>query len=222
MHLTIQYLGEPIESLIQANTITAGLVFPEYSQVRFWLSNGTVAVYDYLFQKWSTFSSASGNGYYASSACLWNGNQISLDNSNIKINQEIPGQFFDTNYTATTAITMTVETPWLAYQQPQSWNRLRRVAILGDFKSSNTATLNFAYDWQSSYIDTVAFNTSTGLINGDTVYQWRDRAPRQVMQAVRLKLVDSNITGESYDLTNFALEYAVKSDLAKLPNQKSV
>jgi len=211
----VEYPGAPIEPLLAGQTVTSALLLPASSQVRFFLSNGTVLVYDYLLQRWSTFSSV--NGYYAASSTLWNNSQVTLDNTNLHINVENTG-FTDNG----SNITLTVETPWLGYASPQSWNRLRRVFLLGHYESTTTATLSFAYDWNESYIDSVSINTGTSLINGDSVLQWRIRAPRQVMQALKLKLVDSTITGESYNLTNFGLEYSVKSGTAKLPGQKSL
>ena len=210
-----QYIGAQIESYIQNATVTASLLLPTSSQVRFFLSDGTVLVYDYFLKKWSRFTST--NGYYATSACYWNDTQVTLDTVNGNINIET------TTFTdgPSTSIAMTLETPWLKFAHPQSWNRLRRVSVLGDYKSTSTASLYFAYDWNNTYQDTITFDTGSGLTTIDTVYQWQARAPRQVMQAVRLKLVDTTITGESYDITNFALEYAVKGGIAKLPDRKA-
>ena len=212
--VTFEYVGAPIEGYLSGATVTAALNVAANSQVRFWLSTGKVLVYDYYLQKWSTFSSA--NGYYATSACIWNGVPVTLDTVNGQINVETT-TFTDNGAT----VAMTIETPWIKFEHAQSWNRLRRVSILGDYKSTSTASLYFAYDWNNSYVDTINFDTGSGLTTIDTVYQWQARAPRQVMQAVRLKLVDTTITGESYDITNFALEYAVKGGIAKLPDRKA-
>lgn len=212
--VTSQYVGAPVEGFLGTATVTAALNIPANSQVRFWLSTGQVLVYDYYLQKWSTFSSV--NGYYATSACLWNGTQVTLDTVNGNIDVETT-TFTDNGAT----VAMTIETPWIKFEHAQSWNRLRRVSVLGDYKSTSTASLYFAYDWNNTYQDTINFSTGSGLTTIDTVYQWQARAPRQVMQAVRLKLVDTTITGESYDITNFALEYAVKGGIAKLPDRKA-
>jgi hypothetical protein len=210
--LTIQYPGESVETLLSPRTVTAALYVQQLSQARFFLDNGTVAVYDTVLKRWSTFSNYPG----VVSAVLFNTNAAALTSAGV-VNVENAG-FTDNG----TPITMTIETGWIPVTESmQGWGRLRRVLVLGTYKSAHNATLSFAYDWDG-YIDSVVFSSAAGLLNGDTVEQWRTRTKRQVMQSIRLKLIDSSITGESYDIVGLALEQATKSSTAKLPDAKSV
>jgi hypothetical protein len=211
--LTINYAGAPMESFLAARTVASALYDPMANQARFFLDNGSVAVYDTFLKRWSSFSNYPG----VVSTLLYNGLPAMLTSAGV-VNQENTG-FTDNG----TPITMTIETGWIPVtESQQGWGRLRRVLVLGTYKSSHIATLSFAYDWSQTYTDAIQFSSAAGGLVGDTIEQWRTRTVRQVMQAVRLKLVDSSITGESYDIVGLALEQATKSGTAKLPDSKSV
>lgn len=209
--LSVQYIGAPVENLLNGRAITTALYVPGPSQARFVLDNSTALVYDNFLKRWSTFSNYTGLGatlYGSAAAILTAAGVVNIETT----------AFTDNG----AAISMVIRTGWIPLSEGlQGWGRLRRVLVLGDYKSANTATLSFAYDW-GAFVDSVPFTSSTGLIGGDTVFQWRTRAPRQVMQSVQLNLVDSSITGESYDIVGLALEASMKSGTAKLPTQKSV
>jgi hypothetical protein len=97
------------------------------------------------------------------------------------------------------------------------------MALLGDFFSEHTLQISFAYDHQVAYKDTVNFSTKSGLISGDTVYQFRcSRLPRSVMQALRLKIQDTANVGQSCAISNLVLEVASKNGLAHLSPAKTI
>jgi hypothetical protein len=97
------------------------------------------------------------------------------------------------------------------------------MALLGDYYSGHVLNVSFAYDHQPNYTDTVHFDTSTGLVTGDTVYQFRcSRLPRSVMQTLRIKITESGTVGQSCAISSIALEVGSKNGLAKLAAQKTV
>lgn len=250
--LQVSYVGFPIEPLVQAiTTIGSATVMPQYQQVRFVPSvvGQPVLVYDYLANRWSTYSSMA-----ALSTANVNGNYwwISADGSTCNV--ETPGAFLDAG---TNFIQMTIETPEIPTTSIQGWGRVYRLAVLGEMKTSHALVVSFAYDHQETYTDNVTYNAASSEDNGGVTY-WYDnqgqypvayvivpgpeqfrfsRVPRQVMQTLKLKLQDNPLTvyynndaymplqlpfGESCAISNITLEIGQKAILAKLPGSQTV
>ncbi len=231
---TNEYVGALVESYTRDAIVTSALIVAARSQIRFFMSDGTVLVYDYLLQLWSRFVSDYDMNVNAST--LFDDKPTFLEHYRDSVMFETDDLFRDDNpfYTAQpfpdpptkdppTPVTLTLETGWIKFSGLQTWNRLRRVSVLGDYKSENTAELSLAYDYTPTYVNTLSFATGT-VIDTPGAYQWRARAPRQVMQAVRFKLVDTTTattSGESYNLTGLTLEWATKGGIARQPDNKS-
>ena len=215
--LETEYVGAPVEGVLTTRgDVTTAVHVPYASQIRFYLGDGSAVVFDTFLKRWSTFS---GQSEVVAGGVLAPDPGASRGVAWVLASGVVSAENFDFTDDGV-AITMTLETGWIPVSEnPQGWGRLRRVLALGTFKSSHIATLSFAYDWNDTYVDAVQFSSA---VSGDTVEQWRTRTKRQVMQSVRLKLVDSAITGESYDIVGLALETATKAGTAKLPQAKSV
>lgn len=217
--LQVSYVGAPIEPLLKTiPAFSSAVVVPKFMQVRFipQTAGQPVLVFDYGHGRWSTFSNMS-----SLSAGLLNGNYWWISADGTKVYQETPDLYLDDGQ----PIVMTLETPEIPVGAAgtQGWGRAYRMALLGDFYSSHILSVSFAYDHQAAYTDTVQFDTSKGLISGDTVYQFRcSRLPRQVMQTLRLKITESGTLGQSCAISNIAFEVGAKNGLAKLSAQKTV
>lgn len=249
--LQVSYVGWPVEPIVQGiTTIASATVMPQYQQVRFVpsVAGQPVLVYDYLANRWSTYSSMAS---LSTANVLGNYWWISADGSTCNI--ETPKQFLDAG---TNFIQMTLETPEIPSANIQGWGRIYRIGFLGEMASSHVMSLSFAYDHQEYYTDTIIYNAAssndqqTGLTfdqNGQypVIYilvpgpeQFRlSRVPRQVMQTVRIKLQDTPITvyyyndqfqpyqlpyGESCAISNLTFETGQKAILAKLPGSQTV
>lgn len=231
-NLQVQYIGAPVESIVATNgPFSSAIVMPGQTQLRLVPAyasyttpiNGSpvtvapsVLVYDYAGNRWSTYSGmASVQAYKMINSYWW----ISADG--LSVNNESVGQYLDNG----APYTMTLETPEIPVGEAgiQGWGRAYRLALLGDFYSAHTLNLSFCYDHAGTYTDTTTFNTSSGLISGDTVYQLRcSRLPRSVMQTVRIKITDSNTTGQSCAISNLVLEVGSKNGIAHLGPAKTV
>jgi hypothetical protein len=230
--LQVTYIGTPVEDLVQTNGPLSSVVcMPNFTELRFVPRNATyqstylgvtqtvntsVLVYDYGSKRWSTFSNMAAVQAVSINNVYW---WLSADGA--LVNQETPGVFLDNGQ----PISMTIETPEIPTGQAgaQGWGRVYRMALLGDFESNHSMQVSFAYDHQANYTDTTTFNTTSGLINGDTVYQFRcSRLPRSVMQTLKLKFQDTSTTGQSCAISNLVLEVGSKNGLAKLPPAKTV
>lgn len=152
--LQLQYVGFPIEPYVQSiASITASVILPQYNQVRFMSAVQTdpTLVYDYMFNRWSTFSNTSVTACSTISGAYW---CISPDGSTVLM--ETPGIYSDNGAN----IIMTLETPELAFAGIQGWSRAYRMAVLGDFKSSHQLNVSFAYDHSPVYQDQVGYSTA--------------------------------------------------------------
>lgn len=153
--LSVSYVGFPVEPLVQSiTTITSAVVMPTYMQVRFVpsIAGQPVLVYDYAYNRWSTYS-----GMASVQANCLTGQYWWISADGMTVLQETPGQFTDNGAN----IVMTLETPELPLAGIQGWGRAYRMAVLGDFKSSHTMFVSFAYDHSPIYQDQVGYSIAT-------------------------------------------------------------
>lgn len=210
--LNLDYVGAYVEGYTE--TITSAQALPAQQHIRFMTASGRTLVYDPLASRWSTFS-----GQPTRSSTLFQGTLYYLLWDGSRIRQEVPGIYLD----GVNTITFTVETPWVKLAGIQGWGRAYRMALLGQYRSDHKLQIQLQYDYSAGYTDTLTFSPSVGLISGDQVYQFRmSRLPRQTMQAIKVKLMDTSIIGESCDISTLVFEVGVKAGIAKLPSRKSV
>jgi hypothetical protein len=222
--LEVQYIGTPVEPLVQAmGAISSVVCMPGFTELRFVPATAgqPVLCFDYGANRWSTFSNMASVQAINMIGTYWH---IASDGS--VVNAETPGVYLDNG----APIVMTLETPEIPVGAggAQGWGRAYRMALLGDFTSALSPadyalTVQFAYDHSSVYTDAIAFSTAMGLISGDAVYQFRaSRLPRQVMQTMRLKITDTGVSGQACGISDLALEVGSKNGLAKLAATKTV
>lgn len=238
--LQVQYIGFPIEPIAQSiTTIASAVVMPNYQQVRFVPSaqGEPVLVYDYLANRWSTFSHMAAVSATNINGIYW---WITADGQTVA--QETPGQFSDNG----APIYLTIETPELALAGIQGWGRAYRMAVLGDAKSSHQLTIEFAYDHRPDYVDTVNYNVAmpddmaaaqvafpagvtltpdTGTNTAVTIVppggpeQFRlSRMPRQRMQSLRVKITDSslNLLAPGTEASTYTLPFGESCAISNL------
>lgn len=230
--LQVVYIGGNVEPLVQTNgPLSSVVLMPNFTELRFIPAQATatttyqgvtatiptsVLVYEYLGKRWSTYTNMAATQAAAINADYW---WISADG--LLVNRETPGQYLDNGQN----ILMTLETPEIPCGSggSQGWGRIYRMALLGDFFAAHKLLLSLAYDHQTNYTDTITFDTTSGLIPGDVVYQFRaSRLPRSVLQTLRLKIQDTANTGQSCAISSLVLEVASKNGLAKLSPAKTL
>lgn len=246
--LQVTYPGVMVERIVNGSEITSSVLVPAQNQIRWALRSkdnsvaGTqldnvVLVFDYLQGKWSQYRFNPGYdprfSLRVEAQTLFKGNPFGLAGQGIfqdggPENTLGVQQFMDGG---SNLVPMTIETGWIPLTGPQGWGRLRRVNVLGDFKTPHSLTLHFGYDYNEGYPYSVTYTPAATEGNpggiseytakpGD-VQNWRVRAPRQVAQAVRFKLVD-NGSGEACVITGLELETSQKSGATRVPDAQSV
>lgn len=208
--LGVTYIGAPAEAYNSA-TITSAHLVPNTTQVRFTLSSpaNTILVYDYLYNQWSTFT-----GLGAIDSTVYNNQYTLLTSAGLSL-LETSGVYTDNG----AAISLKIKTSWLSLAQLQGFQRVRRFELLGDAKSATILTLNMAYDFDSTVVQ-----TDTITVAGTEVpLQYRIHLARQKCESVQITLFDTPTLpyGEGLSLSALGFEVGVKQGLNKMSAAKS-
>jgi hypothetical protein len=207
--LQVEYIGAPVEDYSTLATVSAVLV-PSKNQIRFGHSDGGALVYDYFSDQWAVFTN-----HTQVDAAYW-GTTYCLLTSAGSVWQQSTG-FEDPS---STAITLTLQTPWIKLSGLQGFQRLWYASVLGEFRSAHTLTVTPYLDYGST-AETARSLASTGT-SGDLL-QFRLHLGKKC-QAVKFKIVDSAQSGtkESCTLTVLSLELGMKAGSYKLASAKTV
>lgn len=214
-NLQVGYIGADVESY-NSQTVTGATLVPGKSQVRFLCSSGYTLVYDYIFNKWATFTN-----YTGTSSTAWNGLYVYATTSG-SIFKESSSSYLDN----ATAYSLLIQTSWLSFASIQGFQRIKRLIMLGDFTNGNSASHNLsvqaAYDFSTTFQSAITY--AFGAASASGVFQYRERLPQQKCDSLSL-LIQETTTGSSaeyVDLTNISFEAGVKRGVNKLGGTKSV
>ncbi len=231
-NLEVKYIGAAVEKFNDL-LVTSGILIEDANEVRFTTSDGACIIYNYYFDQWSVFTN-----YQAESATNDFGSYMHLK-ADGTVNREIQGQYNDNGQTYKQAI----ETAWFSLDTLQGYQRIYWVTILGDFFSHHITKIQFAYDFETSYNETVYFNTQTGLAQtiygedtfygestpyaaGSSVYQFRCKPARQKCESIKIRLEDLDTLtmggGGSFALTSLAFTVGAKSGSDRLGDSKTI
>lgn len=207
--LSVEYKGAPVEDFNQF-TVIAAVVSDKFNEARFYLSNGTAVVYNFLFDAWSTFTSQS-----FVDADIWASTPVSIKSNSVF--KETENTFQD----GTSYYSMTYGTPWLKPDLLQGYFRVYRLYIIGSNKSSHTLKLRIYTDYDDSTYEeySLVLNTSE-----QPQYQFQVHMTKQKVESIRFELFDTDhanlSTGEAYDLSNIQIEMGIKAGGFKLAATK--
>lgn len=204
--LQVSYIGAPVSSF-NSYTVTSALLVKNQNQVRFTLSNGTILTYDYFVGQW-----ANQTGLSAVGAVIWNSIYTYLK-SNAVAYQENTSSYGDNG----AQYNMTFKTGWYSFAGVQGYQRARNLLILGEYKSAHTLTVNIYYDFSLIAGQTVTIP----VLTDPGIYQFRVHLSQQKCEAIQVEIIESQPgggdPGESFSLSNLAVEVGVKKGLNKLP-----
>lgn len=214
--LQVQYIGREVEAF-NSQTITSANLIDTKSQIRFLCSDGVELVYDYIYAQWSTFTNHLGFG-----ADIWQGN-YTYARVDGDIYNETPGVFVD----KAAAISLKIGTAWLKLTEIQNYERLRRLFVIGNYKSPHVLHGQVYFDYEATVGATFQFNPQNvlGLHGDDLVYQFRYHMERQKCESARFVIFDdfTGLTpGEGYSLSQLSIEAGIKQGGNKLSPYKSV
>lgn len=212
--LGVTYIGMDVEAY-NSQVITAATRIPGKSQIRFLCSSGLTLVYDYIFNKWATFSNHTGLG-----AAIWQNTYVYVTGATVL--QETAGWYLDVN----TQIAPLIQTGWLNVAGIQGFERARLLELLGDFVNGASAAhgvqISAAYDFNTTFGTPVPYVFGAAAASGS--YQYRERLLQQKFDTISL-LIQEIPTGDSaeyIDFTNMSFEAMIKKGLRKVPNTQMV
>lgn len=184
--LALNYVGKDVEDY-NSLTFTGVVLLADRNEVRFLTASGTCLVYNYYYKQWSTFTST-GTYYGGDSAAYINGVFYIHEGVAGLARKEVAGSYGDNG----AAYSMTIETSWLSMAGLQGFQRCYSFELLGDLISNHYTQVSFAYDFETTYNETITYDTRQLTTN---IYQVEYRPRRQKCDAIKLKIVDSDAIG---------------------------
>lgn len=206
--LSSRYIGADVEAH-NSYTVLASQLITSKNQVIFLLSSGNALVYDYHVGQWSVFTN-----FTANDLVIYQ-DKIHLIQSGGTVLQETPGVYTDNG----AFIKLKMVTSWLSFAGLQGFQRVRRLMVLGDYKSAHSLVVKAAYDFVSSFTQT----TTIPLSADPAPYQLEIHLTQQKCEAIQISIEDtqSPAYGEGFSLSALAFEVGVKGSLNRVPNSKS-
>lgn len=134
--LSTTYIGAPIE-IYNSDIVQSSNTIPGTNQVRFTLSNGLTAMYDYFYQQWGIFSNIP-----ATSSTLYQSLHTYINRFG-QVFQENPGSYID----GSKPVLMNFQTGWINLAGLQGYERLYYFYMLGDFITPHKLNFGIAYDY---------------------------------------------------------------------------
>lgn len=207
--------GAAVEAF-NSQTITAATLIKDKNQARFLTASGTTLVFDYLMNKWGTFTNHLG---YA--ADNWNG---------LYVYARTDGNVFQENLTTfldnTTPLQMRAQLGPLALGSINGFQRARRAQMAGDFKNGNSSghgvQISANYDFQPAFSSPIPYTFGAASASG--TFEYEERFPIQKCGALGL-LIEEIVTGASgewMEIATMGILAGVKKGLNKLSSNQRV
>jgi len=213
--LQCSYFGMDVEAYNSQDVRSAELM-PTLTQIRFLTSSGSSLLYDDVMGCWSVFTNHQGL-----SATVWNGSYVYVRPSG-EVYIEDDSSYLD----SASSYPLLVQLQFIKAQSIQGFQRLKRVAMLGDYENGSSqghgVQISAAYDFGTAFSQPVAYYFGQSSTSG--TFQYRERLARQKCDAVQLLIQEivTGAAGEYVDFTDLGLEIVAKKGLNKLPQYRSV
>jgi len=228
--LQVSYIGAPVENN-NDKLLTAASSIPKKNQIRFVTNDDTALVYDYYFQQWGTFTN-----HTAEDTAVWKDTFVMLRPSGeVWVEAD---HFKDNNL----FIPMKITTAWIATAGVKGFQRIYRMAFLGEYKSPHKMDVSIGYDYNpyfqqfgqvdidskyviSAYGDDSPYGSGTPYGGEYPLYQFKTHMTRQKCESVRFSFTDNQYYlsdfAEGFNLCTIALECGVKGTMAKMAANNS-
>jgi hypothetical protein len=220
----MRYIGAPVE-LFNGNDVISAEILPESNQVIFQSSAGRALVFDYFYNKWSTYKN-----HYAVSACTFAGDQYAWLRSDYTTMIRDTSVFTD----AGSAYSMRVRTGKFNLGALQDYMKISRLGFLGEYLSPHRLRVGIIRDrdpgpyeefyWEpDDVLEVSTWGGETlwgdapywGGSFGSTDYRYMHRPKLSKYEEIALEFtsIPTGDPGQCYSLTEIIFE------VAKLPGQ---
>lgn len=233
--LTVVYIGAEVEAY-NAVDFTAGRLVPDTNQVVFLAAEAPSLMYDYFYQQWSVWTGT----FFGVDAITWRDVDFSVLQSDGQVFVRDPSVFLDGGNPYYLRITTA---PIRLRDHLLGFNKLRRVLVLGENRSTHQLSVGMLYDQDvgpfqtllinpANFIDTGLFG-SGGLLGGGELfggslagaqYLFEFRPKRTKFSTIRFDFTDviSGEAGASYEISEILLDCYELSDAPKLGAARKV
>jgi hypothetical protein len=200
--LSATYIGADVEAH-NAARITAAAIAPDASRVLFTLESGAALVFDYLVGQWGLFTglSAAGAAVHRGRVTLLRGTGVVWRESATPLDDTAP-------------VPLRIATPWLRLSEIGGFQRVSRLAVLGDCEGTHRLKISVAIDYDSTPVQ-------VETVEGSGQMQWRMHLARQKCQAVQVTVEDLEADNTGLSISALSFEVGVKRGLAKLAAGRS-
>lgn len=251
MQVTSNYSAPVTDHLVAYPNVTSAVIHPSKSQIRFTCVNeasglnaaGIILVHDYLTNAWTVqqitepfFSAA----FYPTgmwSGAVWDGGYVLASTMGTLMEENAP-----TNPTAyldgPNWVTMSVETPWLDFSGMASYQRVKRIQVVGEQLDNCDVSMMVTTDYHSASfsvsnpdprLQTVTFPSASLAGGPSSLFQQELHVRDQKSEAFKVFLTDSATTfspstpgalpygGQGLRLSQLVFKVGTKKGLQKLP-----
>ena len=125
--MSVTYIGSAVEDY-NDQTYTSACVIPDTTQVYFTTADGSTLAYDYFYRRWATFTNHEGK-----SAAVWGRNKYAYLRNDDEVFVRDVGAATD----AGNDISMRLRTGSFRVDSLQSWFKVNKIAILGEYVSTH-------------------------------------------------------------------------------------
>jgi len=222
--LQIEYRGVLVEKYNNL-VITSAKTVETKNIIIFTTEEGTSLVYNYFLNQWSTYTNMPtldaeivDNTYYY----LRTNGEIFKESTNFSDNG--------------TNIPIKVETGWLSFSGVQGFQRVYRMLVLGEFKSTHKLKISVSYDFKDTIAQEVIIDTSDFIdatAYGDyspygiedvygsdgNLMQLRINFQRQKCESIKITIEDITVdSGEALTLSNLIFLVGAKANTTTVNN----
>jgi hypothetical protein len=235
------YIGKDVEKYNYL-TITSAQLLENQNEVVFLSEEGIVLCYNYLFNRWTTWS------YLPSiDSCIWN-NQLAImqeDGTVLVQKDALYTDYASNTPDKTKPIVRTIQLPWLAFAGIQGFQSVFHATVLGHYASPHILNMAVCYDYDPSPREPVAINSNMvsnvwgGLpLWGSppnwgggpfTPYQFQYNFDNPWCQALSMIIWDDPLPGENQGgndqggiLSAITFQVGIFSDTVRLPAKNKV
>ena len=204
--LNTSYIGADIESF-NDYPVTSATVLPKTNWAIFTLGNGGGSlIYDYLYQQWSTLPSVVG----ALDACVYKGRFAFVDASGV-VYTETPAAFAANGG----FMGLMAETSWVKVGAMAGLQRVYKLLVLGQWKSSHSLKVDVYVDYDDSApVQSDTFDCPT--TRSPYILRIDARSQQCTSMKIRLTEIQNGTAGEGLTLSSISLLVGMKPGLRRV------
>ena len=144
------YIGAAVEDF-NGLTVTSAELLADTDEVVFCTAEGTLLVYNYYFNVWSTWDNLP-----SVDSCIWQDNLVLVNSQGTVFVQNDDELYSDNG----NFYQFEVQTPWLAWAGMQGYQSVFRAFLLGNFIGSHLLNIAVNTDYNPSPIQNVTINSN--------------------------------------------------------------